>query len=72
MKINNLNHIESAAQSVVGGSYYHYYYGPKAVAGADAKALAIGYRTFSNTHTNATAVAGVFSKSTSSSYAVAR
>ncbi len=71
MKINNLNHIESAVQSVIGG-YYYYYYSPKAVAAADAKALAIGYRTYSDTYTNATAVAGVFSKSTSSSYAVAR
>ncbi len=70
MKINNLNHIESAVQSVIGG--YYYYYSPKAVAAADANALAIGYRTYSDTYTSATAVAGIFSKSTSSSYAVAR
>lgn len=69
MQINNLNHIESAAQTVVGGTYY---YRPTAVAYANAYALAIGYRTYSSTYTSTDAVAGVYSSSASNSYASAR
>ena len=71
MQINNLNHIESATQPVVGG-YYYYYYRPTATASASADALAIGYKTYSSTYTSTQAVAGMFSSSVSGSYASAR
>lgn len=70
MQINNLNHIESANQTVVGG--YYYYYRPTATAYADAYSLAVGYKTYSSTYTSTSAVAGLFSSSVSGSYASAR
>ncbi len=69
MKINNLTYVEAATQDVLGG----YYKKPRgiAVAYADAYAKAYGTLTLSDTYTKAIAVAGVYSKSVSSSYASA-
>ncbi len=69
MIISDLNHVEvvSKDQEIVGGSYYYYY--PSAKAYASAHALAIGHKTYTNTHTSAVAVKGVYSSSNSSSYA---
>ena len=71
MKINDLNHVETATKSVVGGMSY-----PRtlrsAKARATAEALTIGRNTFSVTSTSAYAVAGVYAASSSKSYASAQ
>lgn len=74
MIINDLNHLEviSEETNVMGMGYKKptkKYGFASASAGADA--TAIGRYTFSDTYTNATAVAGVFSSSSSRSFAVA-
>lgn len=70
MIINDLNHLVSVSEetAVVGGRGRSYRK-PSAEAYADAWADAIGRNTTSATFTEATAVAGAFSSSTSSSYA---
>jgi hypothetical protein len=70
MKIQNLNHIEVANQEVLGGSKKKKPHGI-AEAYADAYAKAYGTLTLSGTYTKAIAVAGVYAKSVSSSYASA-
>ncbi|MBE7384738.1 MAG: hypothetical protein F6J95_025405 [Leptolyngbya sp. SIO1E4] len=74
MKINDLNHLSTLSEDapIMGGGRKKRRRQPRAKAFADAKATAIGFRTYSDTITNAEAVAGLFSSSSSSSYAESR
>jgi hypothetical protein len=71
MKINDLSHVETVTESVIGGISY-----PRSLrsakARASAEALTIGRNTFSFTATSAYAVAGIYAASSSRSYASAQ
>ena len=74
MQINDLNHLSILSEevSITGGRKKRRRHQPRAKALADAGATAIGFRTYSDTITNVEAVAGLFSSSSSSSYASAK
>lgn len=69
MRIDDLSYLGVISEdaALVGGNRWRRQ--PRATALAGAEADAIGFRTTSETFTNATAVAGLFSSSTSGSYA---